>query len=59
MAFFERLGWQGIKLLGDLIAESKRLGAIVILDGKRGDISTTMRAYGEFFYERFLKITIK
>lgn len=53
MAFFECLGASGFKLLADLISQAKREGLFVILDGKRGDISTSMQAYGEMAYDHF------
>lgn len=52
-AFFERfgaLGWDALKQVIDAIAEeSARLGSMipVILDAKRGDISSTAEAYAE------------
>jgi orotidine-5'-phosphate decarboxylase len=45
-AFFEQFGGAGFALLKDMIADAKRRGLFVILDAKRGDISTTMAAYG-------------
>lgn len=45
-AFFEALGWQGMKLLSEACAEAKKIGMFTILDAKRGDISSTMHAYG-------------
>jgi orotidine-5'-phosphate decarboxylase len=52
IAFFESLGWQGIKLLEDLSQFCKHQGQIVIIDAKRGDISTTMCAYAQGLFDR-------
>ena len=49
-AFFERLGSTGIAILKDLITDARRRGLFTILDAKRGDISSTMAAYGDFAY---------
>ncbi len=56
-AFFERFGapgWDALKQVIDAIAEeSARLGSMipVILDAKRGDISSTAEAYAESAFE--------
>lgn len=44
-AFFEQLGWPGLRALEAVVAEAKSLGLLVILDAKRGDIDTTAAAY--------------
>lgn len=51
-AFFEALGWQGWRCLEELCHAARRLGLITIVDGKRGDISTTMAAYGAAIFDR-------
>jgi orotidine-5'-phosphate decarboxylase len=48
-AFFERHGPAGMEVLRDTVARSKRYGALVIIDAKRGDIASTAVAYGEAF----------
>jgi orotidine-5'-phosphate decarboxylase len=48
-AFFERHGPAGMEVLRDTVAAAKRHGALVIIDVKRGDISTTAAAYGDAF----------
>ena len=48
-AFFEVFGAQGVALLERVTAELRAAGTLVILDVKRGDIGTTMTAYGEAF----------
>lgn len=44
-AYYEMLGWPGVKALADTIAYAKQKGMFVITDGKRNDIGTTMEAY--------------
>ncbi|MCH7230059.1 orotidine-5'-phosphate decarboxylase [Glycomyces sp. L485] len=50
-AFFERFGSGGIALLERVVAESRRAGALVILDCKRGDIGSTMAAYAQAYLD--------
>jgi orotidine 5'-phosphate decarboxylase subfamily 2 len=50
-AYFEAFGLDGMKLLQAVIADLKRHGVLVILDAKRGDISSTMKAYGEAAFD--------
>ncbi len=44
-AYYERLGWPGVRALADTIAYAKSRGMFVITDGKRNDIGATMEAY--------------
>ena len=44
-AFFERFGSAGIGVLEDVIAGARAVGALVVLDAKRGDIWSTAEAY--------------
>lgn len=46
-AFFEALGWRGVRLFEETIAEARRLGYLVIADVKRGDIGNTAEAYAK------------
>lgn len=46
-AYFEMLGWRGMKALEELIAYAKGKDLFVIADVKRGDIGTTASAYSE------------
>lgn len=46
-AYFECLGWRGMKALEQVIAYAKEKGLYVIADVKRGDIGTTATAYSE------------
>jgi orotidine-5'-phosphate decarboxylase len=47
-AFFEILGWRGIRLLEQLVAQARAAGVPVILDAKRGDIGSTASAYAGY-----------
>jgi len=47
VAFFERHGAAGIAVLEAVLARAADLGLLVIADAKRGDIDSTMAAYGE------------
>ena len=44
-AYYELLGWQGMKCLAETIAYARKKGMYVITDGKRNDIGSTMQAY--------------
>ena len=50
-AFFEAAGMEGAKALKQIIIDAKRRGLYVLLDAKRGDIASTMRAYGEAAFD--------
>lgn len=45
MAFYERHGARGIAVLERVLASCRQAGALVLLDVKRGDISSTMTGY--------------
>ncbi len=47
-AFFERHGSAGVAVLERLAAQARALGALVLLDAKRGDIGSTMAAYADY-----------
>jgi orotidine-5'-phosphate decarboxylase len=51
LAFFEALGVEGIAALEELCAYARTAGLLVILDGKRGDIGSTARAYAAAYLE--------
>jgi orotidine-5'-phosphate decarboxylase len=51
LAFFEALGVDGIRALEELCAYARSAGLLVILDGKRGDIGSTARAYSAAYIE--------
>jgi len=44
-AFFEQLGGPGFSALETVCAEARNAGLLVVLDAKRGDISSTAAAY--------------
>jgi orotidine-5'-phosphate decarboxylase len=48
-AFFERHGSRGIAVLEDLIGQLRDVGALTLLDVKRGDIGSTMQAYADAY----------
>ena len=50
-AFFECFGAPGFAGLCSSVKYAKDLGYFVILDAKRSDIATTMRAYGKMAFE--------
>lgn len=47
VAFYERFGSKGIFALEEVISAIRSTGALVIADGKRGDISSTMSGYAK------------
>ena len=47
VAFFERHGAAGYAVLERLLAEARDAGLIVIADAKRGDLGSTVVAYGD------------
>jgi orotidine-5'-phosphate decarboxylase len=46
VAFYERFGATGYEVLEEVIRHATELGLLVIADAKRGDIGSTMAAYG-------------
>ncbi len=50
-AFFERHGAKGIAVLESVIAGCRELGALVVLDVKRGDIGSTAQAYADAYLD--------
>ncbi len=51
MAFFERHGGRGLSVLEQVIIDARSAGALVLLDGKRGDIGSTMQAYADAYLD--------
>ena len=51
-AFFERHGAKGIEVLERMISASRDLGALVVLDVKRGDIGSTAQAYADAYLDQ-------
>jgi orotidine-5'-phosphate decarboxylase len=50
-AFYERHGAQGVAVLEKVIAAARRLGVLVVLDVKRGDIGSTAQAYADAYLD--------
>jgi orotidine-5'-phosphate decarboxylase len=50
-AFFERFGSRGIGVLESIIRQFREAGVLVLLDVKRGDIGSTMAAYGSAYMD--------
>jgi orotidine-5'-phosphate decarboxylase len=50
MAFYERFGARGVAVLEEAVAVIRARGALVLLDAKRGDIGSTMEAYGAYLH---------
>jgi orotidine-5'-phosphate decarboxylase len=50
-AFFERHGSRGIAILERVIEGCRELGALVLLDVKRGDIGSTVQAYADAYLD--------
>jgi len=48
-AFFERHGPAGVEILRQTVEAARSHGALVIIDAKRGDISTTAAAYADAY----------
>ena len=49
IAFFERFGSNGIQVLERLVGVFHKRGTLVLVDGKRGDIGSTVEAYAQAF----------
>lgn len=49
LAYYEVLGWQGMKAFWDVCAYAREKGLIVIADGKRNDIGPTCEAYADAY----------
>jgi orotidine-5'-phosphate decarboxylase len=52
-AYFEALGLDVLAVLPTLVREYREAGMLVILDAKRGDISTSSGAYAEAAFDTF------
>ena len=50
-AFFERHGSRGVAVLERAIVAARGLGALVVLDVKRGDIGSTAQAYADAYLD--------
>jgi orotidine-5'-phosphate decarboxylase len=51
LAFFEVLGSDGIAAFERVVGYARSAGLLVIVDGKRGDIGSTARAYADAYLE--------
>ncbi len=51
LAFFEVLGSDGIAAFERVVSYARSAGLLVIVDGKRGDIGSTARAYADAYLE--------
>ncbi len=49
LAFYEVLGWQGMKVFWETCHYAKEHGLMVLADGKRGDIGSTSEAYAQAY----------
>jgi orotidine-5'-phosphate decarboxylase len=47
VAFYERFGSIGYRVLEDVLKEARNAGLVVIADVKRGDLGSTIEAYGQ------------
>src|SRR5919202_5861551 len=50
-AFFEALGPEGARALEEVSDYARAAGLLVVLDGKRGDVGSTARAYATAYLE--------
>ena len=50
-AFFERMGSRGIAVLEQVVEGCHELGALVLLDVKRGDIGSTAQGYADAYLD--------
>src|ERR671931_812652 len=51
LAFFEALGADGLRAFEEVCAYARSAELLVIADGKRGDVSSTARAYAAAYLE--------
>ena len=51
IAFYERLGWRGLRCLEAVVAYAREAGLLVLLDAKRNDIGSTAVAYAQAYLE--------
>src|SRR5262249_45534101 len=51
LAFFEVLGSDGLAAFERVVGYARAAGMLVIVDGKRGDIGSTARAYADAYLE--------
>jgi orotidine-5'-phosphate decarboxylase len=51
IAFFEQLGWRGLRVLEAVCARAHERALLVLLDAKRGDIGSTADGYARAYLE--------
>ncbi len=51
IAFFECLGWRGMKALEAVVGHAREAGLRILLDAKRGDIGSTAAAYAAAYLD--------
>src|SRR5919197_459491 len=51
LAFFEALGWPGMRAFEEVCSYARAAELIVLADAKRGDIGSTARAYASAYLE--------
>ena len=49
IAFFEQLGWRGLRVLDRICRVARAQGSMVLLDAKRGDIGSTAEGYASAY----------
>ena len=49
IAFFEQLGWRGMRVLDGLCRRAREAELLVLLDAKRGDIGSTAEGYASAY----------
>jgi orotidine-5'-phosphate decarboxylase len=49
LAYYELLGWEGMKVFWETCAYAKEKGLLVLADAKRGDIGSTCEAYADAY----------
>lgn len=49
IAFFEQLGWRGLRVLERVNERARKRGLMVLLDAKRGDIGSTAAGYAQAY----------
>ncbi|MBJ18955.1 MAG: orotidine-5'-phosphate decarboxylase [bacterium] len=49
IAFFEQLGWRGMRVLDAIGRRARERGVMVLLDAKRGDIGSTAEGYASAY----------
>ncbi|ALM10412.1 MAG TPA: orotidine-5'-phosphate decarboxylase [Candidatus Peribacter riflensis] len=52
MAYYEALGWEGMRAFFETCAYAKLQGLLVIADGKRNDIGSTCDAYADAYLSK-------